>query len=86
MMHTLVMLAALSVGGWCGGGGAVAPAAYYQPQYQQQSFSGWHLHSDGWYYWWQQNEVMGAWHPKRNVWTRYDARSGWSKEGPPPWS
>ena len=53
---------------------------------QRQAFSGWHLHTDGWYYWWDRDQVLGAWHPTKRVWASYDPTTGWGEHGAPPWA
>jgi hypothetical protein len=46
--------------------------------------NGWQTRSDGWYYYWSQNQLVGAYDPDGQRWYAYSPQ-GWGKGGTPPW-
>jgi hypothetical protein len=47
--------------------------------------SGWQARSDGWYYYWSQNELLGAYDADSGFWYAYQQPAGWGKASTPPW-
>jgi hypothetical protein len=56
--------------------------SYYAPEPQPV---GWQKRSDGWFYYWSQGQVVGAYDPDSELWHVYNASTGWGKATTPPW-
>jgi hypothetical protein len=46
--------------------------------------SGWQLRPDGWYYYWSQNQVLGAYDGDSDQWYAREG-SNWARPTQPPW-
>jgi hypothetical protein len=56
--------------------------SFYSPEPER---SGWQKRSDGWYFYWQQGRVIGAYDPNSEAWYVYEQAAGWGKPARPPW-
>jgi hypothetical protein len=78
-----------SSGGYSGGYSAPANvdagAAQqgYQSMFAEPERNGWQTRSDGWYYYWSRNQLVGAYDPDNEQWYAYN--NGWGKASRAPW-